>query len=60
MNYARLGTLAALHCTGYKPHAARAAVAGTTVVRQVNTVAQSRFQQQLASTRKKAGAIYSD
>jgi hypothetical protein len=52
--------LAALHFTGYEPHAARAAVARAAVIGQVDAVAQSSVQQQLAAVRQKAMAIDSN
>ena len=60
MNDARLGAFAAPHFAGYQPHAAGAAVAGTAVIGQVDAVAQSSVQQQLAAARQKAIAIDSN
>jgi hypothetical protein len=60
MNDARLGALAAPHFTGYQPHAAGAAVAGATVIGQIDAIAQSRVQQQLAAARPKAIPIDSN
>ena len=60
MNDARLGAFAAPHFAGYQPHAAGAAVAGAAVIGQVDAVAQSSVQQQLAAARQKALAIDSN
>ena len=60
MNDARLEAFAAPHFAGYEPHAAGAAVAGATVMGQVDAVAQSSVQQQLAAARQKAIAIDSN
>jgi len=60
MNDAWLGAFATPHFAGYQPHAAGATVASAAVVRQVDAVAQSRIQQQLASARRKALPIYGD
>ena len=60
MNDARLGAFAAPHFAGYQPHAAGAAVAGAAVMGQVDAVAQSSVQQQLAAARQKAIAIDSN
>ena len=57
MNDARLGAFAAPHFARYQPHAAGAAVAGAAVIGQVDAVAQSSVQQQLAAARQKAIAI---
>jgi hypothetical protein len=57
MNDARLGAFTALHFAGYQPHAAGAAVAGAAVMGQLDAVAQSSIQQQLAAGRQKALAI---
>ena len=57
MNDARLGAFAAVHFAGYQPHAAGAAVAGAAVMGQVDAVAQSCVQQQLAAARQKAIAV---
>src|SRR5262245_5924024 len=57
MNDARLGTFAASHLAGYQAHAAGAAMAGTTVIGQVDAVVQRRIQQHLAAARQKAIAI---
>jgi hypothetical protein len=60
MNDARLGALAALHFTGQQPHAAGAAVAGPAIKGQVDAVAQSGVEEQLAAARLKALAIDSN
>ena len=60
MNDVRLEAFAALHFAGYQPHAARAAVAGSAVIGQVDAVRQGSVQQQLAAARQKAIAIDSN
>ena len=60
MNDARLEAFAAPHFAEYEPHAAGAAVTGATVMGQVDAVAQSSVQQQLAAARQKAIAIDSN
>src|SRR5690349_5534895 len=60
MNDARFGTFAALHFAGYQPHAAGTAVAGATVIRQVDAVVESSVQQHLAAARLEALAIDGD
>jgi hypothetical protein len=57
MNDARLGAFAAPYFAGYKPHAAGAAVAGATVMGQLDAVAQSSIEQQLAAEGQKAVTV---
>ena len=60
MNDARLGAFAAPHFAGHQAHAACAAVARAAVKGQVDAVAQSSVQQQLAAACQKATAIDSN